>query len=81
MGYLLLPEAESDLDGIWLHIARDAGNAAAADRLLDALADRFWLLGQHPEIGRRRDQTCGRACAVFRLENTLSSTGFKQATS
>ena len=26
-----------------------------ADRLINAITERFWLLGQQPQIGRRRD--------------------------
>ena len=45
-GFRLSPEAESNLDQIRI---------CAANRLIDSIAHRFWLLGQHPEIGRRRD--------------------------
>ncbi len=38
---------------IWLQIATD--NEAAADRLIDALTDRFQMLAAHPEAGRSRD--------------------------
>ena len=55
MGFHLLPEAEADLDDIWLYVARESGSIDAANRLIDAITERFWLLGQYPRIGRRRD--------------------------
>jgi toxin ParE1/3/4 len=42
-------EAIEDLDGIWDYIARD--NPTAADRILDALNERFVLLSKNPEMG------------------------------
>lgn len=54
MGFILLPEAESDLDSIWLYVARES-SIETANRLIDALTDRFWLLARNPRIGRARD--------------------------
>ena len=51
-------EAESDLDEIWLYIARTSGSAEIANRVVDNITDRFWLLARHPYIGRRRDDLC-----------------------
>ena len=56
MGFRLLPEAEADLDDIWLYVAKKSGSIEIANRLIDTITDRFWLLGQQPQIGRRRDQ-------------------------
>ena len=55
MAHRLSPEAEFDLDGIWLHVAGESGSIESADRIIDTITDRFWLLAQHPHIGRRRD--------------------------
>ena len=55
MGFRLSPEAEAELDDIWLYIARESGSIEIANRLIDTITERFWLLGQHPQIGRRRD--------------------------
>jgi toxin ParE1/3/4 len=46
---LRTPEATADLDEIWDYIARDS--PAAADRVLDALSERFGLLSENPELG------------------------------
>ena len=37
------------------HIARDSGSIEIADRLIDSITDRFFLLGNHPNVGRLRD--------------------------
>ena len=55
MAHRLSPEAESELDGIWIHVASESGSIENADRIIDTITDRFWLLAQHPHIGRRRD--------------------------
>ena len=54
MAHRLAPEAESDLDDIWYYVATSAG-VDIADRLVDALTTRFFLLGKYPRAGRRRD--------------------------
>jgi toxin ParE1/3/4 len=54
-GFRLLPEAQTDLDEIWLYVARESGSIEIATRLIDAITERFWLLAQHPQIGRQRD--------------------------
>lgn len=54
-GFHLSPTAEADLDQIWLYVAQESQSIEAANRLIDTLTERFWLLAQHPQIGRRRD--------------------------
>lgn len=51
----LSPEAESELDEIWLYIARATGSVEIANEALENIVERFWLLAQHPYLGRRRD--------------------------
>jgi toxin ParE1/3/4 len=55
MSHQLAPEAEGDLDGIWLNIANESGSVEIADRLIDSITERFFLLGRHPHVGRARD--------------------------
>jgi toxin ParE1/3/4 len=43
-------EAEEDLIGIWLHIAKD--NMAAADDMLRRIDEKFVLLAENPKLGR-----------------------------
>jgi toxin ParE1/3/4 len=56
MAHRLSPEAEADLDDIWYYIAKESGSMEIADRLIDSITDRFFLLSGHPHIGRRRDE-------------------------
>ena len=55
-GFCLAPEAESELDEIWLYVARESGTTAVASRLIHTITEGLWLLAQRPQIGRRRDQ-------------------------
>lgn len=47
-------QAEEDLAGIWLYIARD--NPQAADKLVAVLAQKYEVLAESPDIGRMRDE-------------------------
>ena len=49
------PEAEAELDGIWIYIARESGSIEIADRTIESVTERFWLLAKYPHMGRRRD--------------------------
>ena len=55
MAHRLSAEAEAELDGIWYYIASGSGSAEVADRFIDSLTKRFYLLATNPHIGRRRD--------------------------
>jgi toxin ParE1/3/4 len=54
MSWRLSKEAGQDLDGIFAYWGERAG-LAAADRLIDHIVRRFWLIGEHPEAGRAAD--------------------------
>jgi toxin ParE1/3/4 len=56
MGFRLAPRARADLDEIWDYIFIESGNEAAADRVLDMIADRLDTLADWPRAGRRRDE-------------------------
>lgn len=60
----LSPRGWSDLADIWEYIARD--NPDAPDRTLKVLEEKFFLLGQFPELGRERKEYRGnlRSLAV-----------------
>jgi toxin ParE1/3/4 len=47
--------AEQDLEEIWSYVAEDA-SPATADRLIDAIFDRFELLVEQPRMGRSRPE-------------------------
>lgn len=48
--FRLSSEAETELDGIWIHVARDSGSTDIATRVVERITGRFWLLAR-----RRRD--------------------------
>lgn len=49
MRYRVGQDADQDLDEIFLYWAKRAG-LKIADRLIDGITDRFWLLGEHPDV-------------------------------
>jgi toxin ParE1/3/4 len=53
--YRLSTLAESDLEAMWLFVARDR-SVEVANRLVDDITDRFVLLASHPDAGRLRDE-------------------------
>ena len=55
MRYLLSSLAEDDLREIWLYVADDTSESAA-DRLIDAIVERFELLAEQPRMGRCRPE-------------------------
>jgi len=62
MRYRVTRGAERDLDEIYLYWAKQAG-LEAADRLIESLVDRFWLLGEYPDAGRpSEDIAAGVRC-------------------
>ena len=77
--YRVLKDAERDLDAIFLYWAERA-SLQAADRLVDAIAERFWLLGEHPEAGRScpdisRGVRCFPAGRSFTARGTAKQRG------
>jgi len=54
MRYRVTKQAEQDLDEIYLYRARRA-SPETADRLIDSIVDRFWLLGEYPDAGGLSD--------------------------
>lgn len=69
--YRLAPEAEADLDEIWLYIARESGSIPTANRVVDSITDRFWLLVRQPYLGRSRDRQLRRGLRSFAVGNYL----------
>ncbi len=51
---LKLPLAESDLDEIWLYIARD--NIESADSFLEEIEERCLALAEFPHMGVSREE-------------------------
>jgi toxin ParE1/3/4 len=67
MPYRLSALAERDLEEIWSYVAEDA-SPATADRLIDAIVDRFELLAEQPRMGRLRPEF-GSGVRTFTVEN------------
>ena len=55
MAHRLAPRAETDLDDIWYYVAKESGSIEIANRLIDTLTDRFFMLAGFPYVGRARD--------------------------
>src|SRR5438132_14208390 len=67
MPYRLSALADRDLEEIWSYVAEDA-SPATADRLIDAIIDRFDLLVEQPSMGRARPEF-GPGARSFAVEN------------
>lgn len=55
MVHRVAPQAEADLDQIWYYVAKESSSVEIADRLIDSITERFYLLSSYPHVGRRRD--------------------------
>ena len=51
MRYRVSADAERDLEEIFFYWASRA-SLVTADRVVDRITDRFWLLGEHPDAGK-----------------------------
>ena len=78
MAHRVAPEAEAELHNIWDYVSKESGSVEGADRLIDAIAERFYLLANYPHIGRRRDEDLreglrsfpvGEHVIIYRLED------------
>jgi plasmid stabilization system protein ParE len=73
------PEAQAQLDAIWLHIARQSCSIDTANRIIDNITDRFWLLARHPYTGRQREDL-GSGVRSFPTATTSSFIGMTART-
>ncbi len=62
MTHRVAPRAETDLDDIWLYVAKESGSIEIANRLIDTLTNRFFMLAGFPYVGRARDDDFGPGC-------------------
>src|SRR5438270_12285864 len=65
MAHRIAPQAEADLDDIWLHVAKVSGNLDIATRLIDTISARFSFLAGFPYLGRARDEDFGAGSRSF----------------
>ena len=69
MPYRLSALAERDLKEIWYYVGEDA-SPATADKLIDAIVDRFEMLAEQPRMGRLRSEF-GPGVRSFTAENYI----------
>ena len=77
---VLLPEAEAELDNIWDYVAKESGSTEIADRLIDSIAERLYLMAWHPPSDADEMRTCAPGCVGFPWASTSSSTDSKGRT-
>jgi len=65
MAHQIAPQAEADLDEIWLYVAKQSGSLETASRLIDSITDRFHRLARFPFAGRARDRELGAGLRTF----------------
>jgi len=65
MAHRVAPAVERDLDEIWYYVARESGSFEIANRLIDTITDRFFLLAGFPYLGRSREGDFGIGCRSF----------------
>jgi toxin ParE1/3/4 len=65
MAHRVAPRAGADLDDIWYYVAQESGSIEIANRLIDSITDRFFLLASHPYLGRARDDDFGVGSRSF----------------
>lgn len=70
MAHWVAPQAIDDLDVIWYYVAKESGNVDVANRLTDAITERFFLLAGHPTRARPAMTTLALARGAFQLATT-----------
>jgi len=65
MAHRVAPQAAADLDDIWYYVAKESGSFEIANRLIDSITGRFFLLAGHPYLGRARDDDFGAGSRSF----------------
>jgi toxin ParE1/3/4 len=65
MAHRVSPQAEDDLDAIWLYVARESSSVEVATRLIETITARFALLAVSPYLGRSRSGEFGHGVRSF----------------
>ena len=71
MAHRRAPQADLDLDEIWYYVATKSGSFEIADRLIDSITERFFLLSAHPYAGRTRDEDLRSGLRSFPVGNYI----------
>ena len=77
MAHGLAAGVASELEDIWYYTATESGSFEIADRVIDSLTQRFFLLANHPYAGRQRDDLraglrsfpVGQYVVIYRIQN------------
>jgi toxin ParE1/3/4 len=69
MAHRLSSEAEAELDEIWYYIAMQSSSLEIADRFIDSLTRRVYLIAMNPHMGRRRDDDLRLGMRSFSVGN------------
>jgi toxin ParE1/3/4 len=67
MAHRVSDEAQAELDDIWYYVAKESGSEKIADRLIDQITRRFFMLAQHPHMGRKRDEDLRPGLRTFHV--------------
>ncbi len=57
--------AKADLEDIWENLYHQSGGSEVADRQIDVITHRFYLLSRRPRMGRPRDDDLGQGSRSF----------------
>jgi toxin ParE1/3/4 len=57
--------AKADLEDIWEYLCHQSGSSEVADRQIDAITRRFYLVSRRPYMGRPRDDDLGQSSRSF----------------
>jgi len=63
--------AEADIDSHWLYVANQSGSIDVANRFVDALTERFWVLAKQPYLGRNREHDLRPGLRTFAVGEHL----------
>jgi len=69
MAHRVAVRARADLDDIWVYVARETGSEVIADHQVNAITSRFYLLAEHPRLGRARADDLGRGRRSFPVDD------------
>ena len=72
MAHRVASQAKADLDQIWHYLYKESGSTDVADRQIDAITERFHLLGDHPFAGRARDEDLGPGRRSFPVDRYIT---------
>ncbi len=67
MAHRVAGDVEIDLDEIWLYVATESSCVDVANRVVDSITDRFFLIASFPLAGRARDDDFGVGARSFAI--------------